>query len=95
MGFDMVERYTLGIKEALQCADLIPHHRCQFLWRHFDLASSEALDVWQAGMSADFDVVAFAGADGFLHDEWVAGVEAASYLRGNISIESCWFGGLG
>lgn len=31
-------------------------------------------------MGADFDVVAFAGADGLLHDEGVAGVEAACYL---------------
>ena len=38
------------------------------------------MDIGEARVGADFDVVLLAGADGFLHDQRIAGVKAASYV---------------
>lgn len=44
------------------------------------LSPAESLDVWQARVSADFDVVLLAQTNGLLHDERISGVEAACYV---------------
>lgn len=52
------------------------YHGGQFVRAQLHLAPAETLDIRQAWVGADGDVVAFAGAHGFLHDERVTGVEA-------------------
>ena len=46
---------------------MVAHAGCEFFGRHFDFASAEALDVREAGVGADFDVVFLAELDGVLH----------------------------
>ncbi len=58
----------------MQGADLIDRYRGEFGGVELHFAAAEALQVGQARVCADGDVVGYAGADGFHHDEGVAGV---------------------
>lgn len=80
MWLNMMKRHTFGIKETLQSSNLVADHCCELFWRELHLSSPEALDVWEAGMCSGFDVVRLDELDCLLHDERIAGVEAAGYL---------------
>lgn len=76
----MMKWHALCVQEAFQSSDLINDHGRQLLRRHLDLSSPESLDVGEAWMGADCDVVFLAGSDGLLHYDGVAGVKAAGYV---------------
>ena len=73
----MMQLNPLSVQEAFQRSDLVPDDSRQLLGVVADVSSPEALNVWQAWMGPDGDVVGFAGFDGAVHDHGVACVAAA------------------
>lgn len=57
MRFDMMQLHTLCIKECFQSSYLVPYHGGELIRVELDVPTAEALDVWEAGVGADKDVM--------------------------------------
>ena len=72
----MVEGDILGSKKALQGADLVYRDSSELLRGELHFTAAEALEVGEARVGADSDVVLLAEADGVHHYEGIAGGKA-------------------
>ena len=82
MRLDMIQWHSLSVEKALECPNLVYGDRGKFFRLELHFTTAETLEVRESRMCADSDVMRFAAADGGLHDEWVARVEAA----GNVGL---------
>ena len=74
MGLDVMQGEPLAIQEPLQRADLVDRHGRELFGGELHFAAAEALDVREARVGSDLDVVFLAEADGIEHDEGVSEV---------------------
>ena len=81
MRLHMMERYAFTVQETFQSPNLVDGDSGELFGLELHLSTTEALEVWEAGVGADLDVVFLAEADGVLHDKGVTGVEAAGDVR--------------
>ena len=76
MGLNMVQRHAFVIKESFQCTYLIDSVGCELFGLELNFATAKTLNIREAWMSTNFDVVLFALSDSVHHDQRIARMEA-------------------
>jgi hypothetical protein len=82
MRLDMIQGHVSRVQESLERADLVEDRGVHVFGRDLDAAASEAEEILEAWVGADFHVVGFGEADGLEHEGGVAGVETAGDVGG-------------
>ena len=85
VGFDVAQSRAGGLAHGLEGSDLIDHEGRDLCRRRTQVSPSKPEEVWVTGVSADCHAMCNGAGDRRAHDQRVACMEAAGYVRAEVT----------